>query len=1082
MVSVRDLNGVSTIVGAKPAAALVVGGGIGGMRSALDLAEAGLKVYLIEQTPCLGGRVAQLGYMFPQHDCVLCRGTPDHGYGCTRPSISPAYMQHNHHPNIEVFTNTRVNAVEGQAGDFTVSLRQEPRYVDPARCINCGYCAEVCPAELPDSYQWGLTTRKAIYKVSARAAPDAYVIDRGPYCDGCGKCVEVCPSEAINLDEQPRLLTVEVGAIILALGFQVYDASELQELGYKRYLNVVSAMQYERLASRSGPTEGIVTRPSDGQRPKRIAWLQCIGSRDAKNQFCSSICCMYATKEAILAKQRLGGEVDCCIFIMDERAFNKEYNTYFAKARERHGIRYVRCRVSEVHEDPTSDELILHYADPNGKPRQERFDMVVLATGLQPPETAGHLAELLGIELNEYGFCQTDKFTPLQTSRPGVFVCGAFSSPKEIIETILDASGAAAEVMRLLNDRLNSYPFRQDLPFLTANHLPPEREVSDEPVMIGVFGCDCGGTISQVLDMGELVSTAAGWPGVTHAERTAFACFPETIQRIQEVIREKGLNRVVIAGCSNRTHDSLFQRAVREAGLNPYLLELVNLREQCSKVHQWQPEVANHKAKEMLRVALGRVRSAQEIHKERHICKPAALVIGGGVSGMTAALAIADSGYEVHLVERAEMLGGNLLNLYYVAEGYNPQRLLRDLVNRVRAHQRINTYTRTEVVRHAGHVGDFQAELLTRHPGRPEERALVEHGVTIVATGGRETREHPFLAVPQMLTQRELEEKIIHHPEEIAPLKDVVMIQCVTPPGVDFYCSRVCCTNTMKNAIRIKMFNPDCRVTVLYKNIVTYGFREQYYTEARRRGVVFVRYDDEHPPDLILDDDGKVTVKVRDPALNCMLSLPADMVPLSMSVGPSEGAEELAKMLRVPLTKEGFFQEAQLKLRPMDFMRKGIYLAGMAGYPKFVEESISHALAAAARALSQLAQGSLYLGGVVAYVDADKCVGCLTCTRTCPFAIPQVYQPEEDENVLYRPEVHEQSTVPTRHKHARRGVGGLGGAAFIDPAQCQGCGTCTAECPANAIQLVNYTDAQMMLHEIGGLGSWRTEPAEAVAQ
>jgi len=425
----------------RPPAALVVGGGIGGMRAALDLADAGLKVYLVEQTPCLGGRVAQLGFMFPQHDCVLCRGTPDHGYGCTRPSISPAYIHHNQHPNIEILTNTHVVDVAGQAGDFTISLRQEPRYVDPERCINCGHCSQVCPIELPDSYQSGMTTRKAAYKVAARAAPDAYVIDRGPYCDECGKCVEICPTEAIDLDEKPRLLSVAVGAIILALGFKTFDPGGLEELGYGRSQNVVSAMEYERLASRSGPTEGVVNRPSDGKHPRSIAWLQCIGSRDQDRSYCSSICCMYATKEAMLAKQRLGDQIDCTVFMMEERAFNKEYGTYFAKARDSHGIRYEHCRVSSIQEDPASGDLILHYATPDGRLQNERYEMVVLATGLGPPDSAAHFTKMLDLDLNEYGFCETHKFTPLQTTHSGVFVCGAFSSPKEISETIIDASG-----------------------------------------------------------------------------------------------------------------------------------------------------------------------------------------------------------------------------------------------------------------------------------------------------------------------------------------------------------------------------------------------------------------------------------------------------------------------------------------------------------------------------------------------------------------------------------------------------------------------------------------------------------------
>ncbi len=1053
MIKVNGNSGHSEPV----SAAMVIGGGIGGMRAALDLADAGLKVYLVEQTPYLGGRVAQLGYMFPQHDCVLCRGTPDHGYGCTRPSISPAYIQHNRHPNIEILTNTRVIDLEGQAGDFTVSLRQEPRYIDPARCINCGYCSEVCPVKRSDSYQQGMVTRKAAYKMSARSTPDSYVIDRGPYCDDCQRCVGICPTQAIDLNEKARLLTVEAGAIILALGFQVYDPTQLEELGYGRYPNVLHAMQYERLASRSGPTEGVVVRPSDQQKPRSIAWLQCIGSRDQSNAYCSSICCMYATKEAMLAKQRLAGDVDCSVFIMDERAFNKEYSTYFSKAREQHDIEYIRCRVSGIQEDPETHDLILHYAGPDGQLEQQRFQMVVLATGLQPPDSAQNLAELMDIDLNEHGFCETDKFAPLQTSRPGVFVCGAFSSPKEIAETIIDASGAAAEVMRLLNDRLSTHTFTREWTFLSANDLSPERDVSNDAPRVGVFACSCGPTIGDTIDLQALTNQAVGWPCVELAEALDFACFPDVVEYIQSRIQDANLNRLVIAACSSRTHEPLFQRMMRQVGLNPYLLELVNLREQCSTVHQRQPELANRKAVELVRIAVGRIVASESVHKQAHRCHPAALVIGGGVAGMVTALTIADSGYDVHLVERTDMLGGNLLNLFYVAEGYQPQRLLRDLVNRVRAHRRVMAYTRSEVVSHTGHVGHFQTQILTHYQGGTIEETAVEHGVTIVATGGRETHEHPLLDHPQIITQRELEEKIIHHPEEIAALKDVVMIQCVRPEGTPDYCSRVCCTNTMKNAIRLKLFNPSCHVTVLYKNIVTYGFREKYYTEARQRGVVFIRYTDDELPEIILDGD-RMVVRVRDLTLDRWLTLPADLVPMSMTIAPAEGTRELANKLRTPLSSEGFFEEAQIKLRPMDFMREGIFLAGMAHYPKFLEESISHALAAAARALTLLSQQSLHVGGVVAWVDPDKCVGCLTCTRACPFAIPQVIQQE-----------------------GRHGVGGLGGAAYIDTAQCQGCGTCTGECPASAIQLVHFTDDQVMLRSIGGLGSWQFAAHQEVA-
>jgi heterodisulfide reductase subunit A len=468
--------------------------------------------------------------------------------------------------------------------------------------------------------------------------------------------------------------------------------------------------------------------------------------------------------------------------------------------------------------------------------------------------------------------------------------------------------------------------------------------------------------------------------------------------------------------------------------------------------------MVNQKAVELARVGIGRVQLAEPVYKEAHHLRKTALVIGGGLSGMTAALALADSGAEVHLVERDEMLGGNLTNLYFVAEGYNPQRLLRDLVNRVRAHQLINVHTRSEVVEHTGHVGYFQSLVRTRRNGPPYEIVRIEHGVTIVATGGQESKKSPLLNIPGTVTQRELEELFIHSPEKIAALKHVVMIQCVGEEGFTNYCSRICCTNAMKNAIRIKLFNPDCQVTILYKNIVTYGFREEFFTEARRLGVIFIRFQETDPPVIQRQADGTgLIVQVTDMALKRRLNLPADMIPLSTVVSPADGTKKLAEMLRVPLSSEGFYEEAQIKLRPMDFLREGIFLAGMAAYPKFIEESISHALAAAARALPLLSQEKLYLGGVVAFVDPDKCVGCLTCTRVCPFSIPQVIQEE-----------------------GRSGVGQLGGAAYIDTAQCQGCGTCTGECPANAIQLVNYTDDQIMLRNIQGLGSWTDAPITVV--
>jgi heterodisulfide reductase subunit A len=1043
--------------GVSPKSVLVVGGGVGGMRAAIDLAEAGIHVYLLETLPSLGGRVSQLGFMFPTHDCVLCRGTSDHGFGCTRPSITPALLDHNRHPNITLITSADLRSCEGVAGDFHVGLEQRPQYVDPALCINCGRCAQVCPEERPSGFQLGMSTRKAIDKSAPRSVPNSYyLLEKTPRCDDCKKCVDICPTQAVNLDVEPERFEIHVGAIILAMGFQPFDAAALPELGYGRISNVITSMQYERLASRSGPTEGIVRRISDNRVPRRIGWLQCVGSRDQQNPYCSSICCMYATKQAMLAKQRIE-DAECHIFTMDERAFNKEYNQYYLQARDAFGIRYTRCRISALEEDPATGEVILRYpggrehglsAPGQGPLREERFDLVVLAVGIRPPSHAVEIARTLGIQLNEYGFCETDKFNPLTSSRPGVFVCGAFASPKEIAETIIDASGAAAEVMRLMQDQIGRQTFSRAQPFVSENGFPFEIALDGKVDKVAVALCNCSGEIGNVVDMTRVREFVSGLEGVATTEIVPIACLPTGLERLAELVRASGARRLVIGACSHRTHEPLFQRLVAESAINPYLVEMVNLREHCAWVHAGDPAGATRKACEMLRVAVRRVRAAQPVFKEQRQPARSALVIGGGVSGMTAALAIADTGYDVNLVEKTEALGGNLHHVYFVAEGDNPQRLLRDLVNRVVANERIHLMLGSEVVQHTGSVGDFRA-VIRRHSGAATTRMEeIRHGVTILATGGVEASNPRYLLGqdPRVLRESALEELLAHHPERAAELRSVVIIQCVQAEGAPEYCSRVCCLNTIKNVIRLKMLNPTCQVVILYKNIISYGFREKYYLDARKRGVLFVRYTDEDPPVVRLESRGPrqvLSVRIKEHIFGKELTFDPDLLALSMSIAPSEDTPSLARMLGLGLSAEGFLQEAHPKMRPMDFADDGIYLAGMAHYPKFIEESIAHSLACAARALTILSRPTIQLGGVVAVVDTDRCTGCLTCVRTCPFGIPAM-------------------------RNDRQGVGGLGGAAWIDPARCQGCGTCTAECPARAIQLRNYTDEQIDV----GLGKW----------
>jgi heterodisulfide reductase subunit A len=858
--------------------------------------------------------------------------------------------------------------------------------------------------------------------------------------------VDVCPTNAINLDDQPWEEKIQVGAIILAMGYTLTDPYELGEYGYGRFLNVVHSMQYERYVSRSGPTEGLLLRPSDNTPPKRIAWLQCIGSRDQDHPYCSSICCMYATKEAVLAKERLD-EVHCQIFIMDERAFNKEYNAYFYRSTEQYGVEYTRCRISAIQEDPKTKDLIVQFPDPekDGEIVEERFDMVVLSVGVRPPSGAEIVSSQLGFDLNQYGFCQTDKFNPLETSEPGIYVCGAFSSPKEIAETIVDSAGAAGDVMRLFQSQLGSSYSTREYPFLTAEEFPPEKDTDLDNPRIGVFSCRCYPTMEGVINIDTILEKSSKFPHVTHTEEIGYGCFPEGLEKIKAAIEKYDLNRVVVAGCSHRTHESLFQKTIREAGLNSYLMEMVNLRGFAAWVHPHLPEKATRKGLELIRMGVGRAAHLEPIYKSSIPPHKRALIIGGGVSGMTSALSIADSGYDVVLIERADQLGGNLLKVHYLVEGDNPNKLLRDQVNRIISHERITVMTRTELIEHDGHVGAYHAKL-RHHDGTISE---VSHGVIIVATGGQESRVNHYLLGehPASITQLELEDKLAHRIEEVTDLNEVVMIQCVKPEEETYeYCSRICCISTIKNAIRLKTINPDCQVTVLYKDIITYGFREQYYTEARERGVIFVRYDDRHPPEVSANN-GQIKITLQEQMLDRELILNPDLLVLSTSIQPSTGTKELAKLLNVPISNEGFFLEAHIKMRPMDFMEEGIFICGIAHYPKFIEESISQAQATAGRATTILSKKPFHFGGTVAEVDPEKCVGCLTCMRTCPFEIPRV-------------------------KDEITGVGEIGGSAFIEPTLCHGCGTCTAECPANAIQLQNYKDNQIMIEEFPILGSW----------
>ena len=901
----------------------------------------------------------------------------------------------------EVDLRTRVEVprspVAQRVGDFReveLCLSEDQALAEAARCLSCGLCSE------------------------------------------CYQCVLACKAHAIDHQQAPYEETLGVGAVILAPGYQLYDAERAGELGYGRYPNVVTSMQFERLLSASGPTQGHVSRLSDHAEPRCIAFLQCIGSRDKDHDYCSSVCCMYATKEAMLALDHVPG-VEIHIFQIDMRAFSKGFDAYFERGKQL-GIHYHRCRISGLKEDPRTREIVIDYVTEEGRLGQQVFDLVVLSAGMEKPAGAEALAQAVGIDLNRDGFCQISPLHPIETSRPGVFVCGAFAEPKDIPDSVIEAGGAAAGVLATIGQARGT--------LVTPAEYPPEIPVSpeDEP-RVGVFICSCGSNIAGVVDVQDVTEYASGLPGVTHAENTMYTCSADSLKLIQERIAEHGLNRVIVSSCTPRTHEPIFRDTIREAGLNPYLFEMANIRDQDSWVHAQWPELATEKARDLTRMAVARSRRLEPLYTQEQDLSHRALVIGGGIAGLTAARNLAHQGFDVTLVEREAQLGGRARRISHTSDGGDVQAFLQNLIDEVTGNARIEVVTGHQVVKSKGFVGNFQSTLACESD--PTQR-LVEHGVTIVATGSQEYRgpAYGLGTDPRIITQddlgRQLDPTLPGSPELEA--KSVVMLQCVGPwdeKGAedDFYCSRICCTVAVKNALHLKEHDPETQVCILYnRDIRTYGFHEALYTKARESGVVFLRYEEGTRPQI--SSNGQLRISVHDQVLEQEVVFNPDLLVLSEAMIPAEGSRELAELLKFSCTLEGFFLEAHVKLQPVEFPAEGIFLAGTCHYPKLLDETIAQSGAAAARAASILSKDELEVGGIVAVVDAAKCTGCLTCVRVCPFGA-----------AVINPQLE--------------GVGKIMGAAEITAAACRGCGLCPAECPAKAIQLQHFTDDQVLAKE-----------------
>lgn len=831
-------------------------------------------------------------------------------------------------------------------------------------------------------------------------------------CIECEECMKRCEAKAVTYTQKEEKVEINVGSIILSPGYQVYDATGKPEYGYERFPNVVSALQFERILSASGPFGGHVVRPSDHKEPKRIAFIQCVGSRDHEKDYCSSFCCMFATKEAIIAKEHLGKDLQCDIFFMDMRAFSKGFDEYYERAKQL-GVNYIRSRPSSIEEVPGSRNLVIKYLTDGDAKASREYDMVVLSVGTQPPKEVERLAKTFGIELNEYRFCKTSPFKPLESNRKGIFLAGAFTQPKDIPETVMEASGAASKVLSLLREARGT--------LIKKEEFPPEKDVLGQEPRVGVFICNCGSNIGGFVNVPEIREYAKTLPNVVYVEDNLYTCSNDTQDKIREKIKEYDLNRVVVSACTPRTHEPLFRSTVRKAGLNPYLFEMANIRDQCSWVHMNERENATKKSKDLVRMAVAKARLLEPLEMMTVPVNKAAMVIGGGLSGMTSALELAEQGFQVYLLEKEQELGGNLKKVHYLIEGTKTANELNSLIQRVKGHKNISLFTQAKIEKVDGFVGNFKTTVSTN--GTTKE---LEHGTVVVATGAKEyqPKEYLYGTDKRVLTQLELEQKLAQGGLG-REVKNVVMIQCVGSRDEERpYCSRLCCNEAVKNALKIKELSPETNVYVLYRDIRTYGFKESYYTQARQKGVAFIRYEKDWKPEVLKGSNG-LKVNVFDQTLGIPVTMNADLVVLSAGVVPNEDNKVLGQFLKVPLNKDGFFLEAHMKLRPIDFATDGVFLTGMAHFPKAVEESISQSQAAASRAATVLAKDSIELEGTISRVIDENCDGCAYCISPCPYEAISLVEYMSGETTKKFVEVNE--------------------------VLCKGCGVCMATCPKEGI-------------------------------
>ena len=911
-------------------------------------------------------------------------------------------------------------------------MTKRPKYVDESKCTGCTVCVEYCPIKYPDQFNQEISDNKAIHIYFTQAIPLATYIDESCLYlkeKKCGICQSVCKTGAIDFNQKAEKIEVNVGAIVLALGIEPFDPKLRNDYGYGKFENVVTSLDYERILSPSGAYEGEILRASDKKHPHKIAWIQCVGSRQVNpaggNSYCSSVCCSYAQKQVILTKEH-DIDAECTIFHNDVRSYNKDLERYFQKTEQLPGVRFIRSYVSIGKEIPESKNVTIRYSTPDDGVKEEEFDMVVLSVGLNPPTKYQALADTFGVELNTHGFCKTIPSNPIEATKPGIFVSGGFQGPTDIPESVYSASGAGSQCGELLDYRRGK---------LSKERIyPPERDVSQEEPKVGVFVCHCGANISRIVSVPSTVEYALSLPNVVYAQEQLFSCATNSAKEIADMAKEKGLNRLVIAACSPRTLEPLFRDTLREAGINQYYLEMANIREHCSWVHAKEKEEATQKAKDLVRMSVARACHLEPLQEFALHVNKTALVVGGGLAGMTSALSVANQGHEVYLIEKDKDLGGMARRIYYTLEGMDVQEYLGDVVRKVYQHPLIHVYTDATITETTGYIGNFETKVKSK-----ARNAEIKHGATILATGAEvyQPTEYLYGEDERVMTHLELERKIAEGEEKLLNSESLVMIQCVGCRNEDRnYCSRVCCSESIKNALKLKELKPEMDIYILFRDIRTYGLKEDYYREAADKEVRFVRYEQQDQPQVEagVNEEGRSVLKVSvtDLILGKKLEIDADILALAAAVIPSEGSQEATQLFKVTTNLDGFFKEAHVKLRPVEFAVDGVYLCGMAHYPKLISETVSQAYGAAGRAITLLSRDSVVASGAVCEVKESSCISCGACITACTYgAIEFVETPE-------------------------------GRKARINPVLCKGDGLCNTKCPTGAIQLKHFTDEEIM--------------------